>query len=82
MKIKEMLGTLQPGKKQEKPTQLWTKWGEEVKKECEDPNYVPLPEYPPRFPCRLPDRRRRPVILSYQKSSCHVLYSVSSMAFI
>ena len=46
MKIKEMLGTLQPGKKQEKLTQLWTKWGEEVKKECEDPNYVPLPEYP------------------------------------
>ena len=34
MKIKEMLGTLQPGKKQEKPVQLWTKWGEEIKKEC------------------------------------------------
>ena len=46
MKIKEMLGTLQPGKKQEKPVQLWTKWGEEVKKECEDTEYVPLPEYP------------------------------------
>lgn len=46
MKIKEMLGTLQPGKKQEKPAQLWTKWGEEVKKECEALDYVPLPEYP------------------------------------
>lgn len=46
MKIKEMLGTLQPGKKQEKPEQLWTKWGEEVKKECEALDYVPLPEYP------------------------------------
>ena len=46
MKIKEMLGTLQPGKKQEKPVQLWTKWGEEVKKECEALDYVPLPEYP------------------------------------
>lgn len=46
MKIKEMLGTLQPGKKQEKPAQLWTKWGEEVKNECEALEYVPLPEYP------------------------------------
>ena len=46
MKIKEMLGTLQPGKKQEKPVQLWTKWGEEVKKACEVLDYVPLPEYP------------------------------------
>lgn len=46
MKIKEMLGTLQPGKKQEKPAQLWTKWGEEVKNECEALDYVPLPEYP------------------------------------
>ncbi len=46
MKIKEMLGTLQPGKKQEKPVQLWTKWGEEVKKECKALDYVPLPEYP------------------------------------
>lgn len=46
MKIKEMLGTLQPGKKQEKPVQLWTKWGEEVKKGCEALDYVPLPEYP------------------------------------
>lgn len=46
MKIKEMLGTLQPGKKQEKPVQLWTKWGEEVKKACEALDYVPLPEYP------------------------------------
>ena len=46
MKIKEMLGTLQPGKKQEKPVQLWTKWGEEVKKVCEVLDYVPLPEYP------------------------------------
>ena len=31
MKIKEMLGTLQPGKKQEKPAQLWTKWGDKGK---------------------------------------------------
>ena len=46
MKIKEMLGTRQPGKKQEKPVQLWTKWGEEVKKECKALDYVPLPEYP------------------------------------
>ena len=46
MKIKEMLGTLQPGKKQEKPAQLWTKWGEEIKKACEALDYVPLPEYP------------------------------------
>lgn len=46
MKIKEMLGTLQPGKKQEKPAQLWTKWGEKVKKVCEALDYVPLPEYP------------------------------------
>ena len=33
-------------KKQEKPAQLWTKWGEEVKNECEALDYVPLPEYP------------------------------------
>ena len=46
MKIKEMLGTLQPGKKQEKPAQLWTKWGAKVKKACEALDYVPLPEYP------------------------------------
>lgn len=46
MKIKEMLGTLQPCKKQEKPVQLWTKWGEDVKKECEKTDYVPLSEYP------------------------------------
>lgn len=46
MKIKEMLSTLQPGKKQEKPAQLWTKWGEKVKKACEALDYVPLPEYP------------------------------------
>ena len=48
MKIKEMLGTLQPGKKQEKPAQLWTKWGEKVKKACEALDYVPLPIYTER----------------------------------
>ena len=44
--ILRMLGSLQPGRKKTKKRQLLTVWGEEVRKEAKEADYVPLSGYP------------------------------------
>ena len=46
MRLRDMMATFQLSQKKEETYQLFTDWGEEVKKASADPAYIPLPEYP------------------------------------
>ena len=47
MRIIDAIGSLQPGKKEERRAMpMCTPWGEEVKRREKERDFIPLPEYP------------------------------------